>query len=343
VVVIGAGIAAILQWWKHQPYALIEPLLTHIPLASWTRYLVFPWMELAVLLAPVFSLFLRRRMSSKVYVACAVFAVLASLALMRNPYDLLRFGNQDIFGDSPQWVFLVAATYSFGLLPIVVRTAYDALAAKTTLTDRGNITFFELSVLLLPFACTLFIVTDSRENFFARYLLPVFAALTLWLVKLWSDLHAERPGCGIAAPLIAAIYCAFIVAQMHDIFESTTAVLSLTQWYTSQGMPRNHLEAGFAFDGWYQIQHTGYINDPRVNLPVGAYVNHDLPPDQKRCHNFFLPDTPSIYASYGIGEALSPCFAGAPLHAVQYSGWMPLRRHTVFIAAYAPKYADPAH
>jgi hypothetical protein len=128
---------------------------------------------------------------------------------------------------------------------------------------------------------------------------------------------------------------------MHDLFLNTDAVLSLSKWYAAQELPRSQIEEGFAFDGWYQIQQTGYINEPRIKVPAGAYVNHDLPPDLRVCHNFFLPDTPSIHPVYGIGETFSPCFAGPILHAVEYTAWMAPHRHTVFIARYAPQYALP--
>jgi hypothetical protein len=337
-----AGMIAMLQWWKHQPYALIEPLTTHIPLASWARYLILPAMELIVLLAPALSLFLARRVPEKVYAVSVTLALLAPLALMRNPYDLLRLANHDIFGDAPQWVFLIALAYSFGLLPIAVRTVHEALAGSALLTTRGEISFRALTVLIVPFALAIFLVADSRESFFARYLLPALAALTIWLIKLWSDLRPERPGCGIAAPVVAAIYCAFIVIQMHDLFRYTATVLSLTQWYASQDMPRDQLEAGFAFDGWYQVQLTGYINEHLIKVPADAYVNRDLPLDIAACHNFFLPYTPSIHPVYGVDETLSSCFEGPVLYSIEYAAWMAPHRRVVFIARYAPKYAMPA-
>ncbi len=118
-------------------------------------------------------------------------------------------------------------------------------------------------------------------------------------------------------------------------------MLSLTQWYTSQGLPRDELEAGFAFDGWYQIQRTGYINEPLIKVPAGAYANHDLPPDIAPCHNFFLPYTPSIHPIYGISENLAPCFETPALHAVEYMAWMPPHQHKAVLARYVPKYALP--
>jgi hypothetical protein len=342
-VLMAACMAAVLHWWKQQPYALVEPLLTHVPLASWSRYVILPGIELVVLLAPALSLFLTRRVSRSVYALCAALALVSALALMHNPFNLLDTASHDIFGDAPPWVCLLSLAYSFGLLPIAVHTAYHALRGRVPLTGRGEISFHELSVLLLPFSCALFLVADSRENFFARYLLPVMAALTMWMVKLWSDLRARRSGCGIIAPVVTAIYCAFIVIQMHDLFLNTAAVLSLSKWSVAQGMPRDQIEEGFSFDGWYQIQQTGYINEPRIKVPAGAYVKHDLPPYLRACHNFFLPDTPSIHPMYGVGETLSPCFTGPILHAVEYTAWMAPHRRTVFIARYAPQYALPAH
>jgi hypothetical protein len=342
-VLTAAGMAGVMHWWKHQPYALVEPLTTHIPLASWTRYLILPAMELIVLLAPALSLFLARRAPARVYAVSVTLALLAPIALAHNPYDLLRLSSHDIFGDAPHWVFLLALAYSFGLLPIAVRAIYEALTGRALLATRGDIDFKKLAVLIVPLALALFLLADSRESFFARYLLPVMAALTIWLVKLWSDLRPERPGCGIVAPVVTAIYCAFIVIQMHDLFRDTAAVLSLTQWYTSQDMPRDQLEAGFAFDGWYQIQRTGYINEPLIKVPADAYVNHDLPPQLAACHNFFLPYTPSIHPVYGVGETLSPCFEGPVLHAAEYTAWMAPHRHVVFIARYTPEYAIPMH
>lgn len=340
-VLTAVGIAGVISWWNRQPYALREPLINHYPLGAWARYLILPELQLAVLLAPVLSLFLRRKVSKTVYGISGALALVVLLVMSFNSYDLLYGGSEIIFADAPRWIFLLAAAYSCALLPIVGRIAYEEMR-RVHAERRGELSFRELSALLLPFSCALFVAVSTRESFFARYLLPVMAALMIWLTKLWADLGKERQRVGIVGPVWVAIYCALSVMVMHDLFRVTDATLSLTQWYSAQGMPRDKLEAGFPFDGWYQIQRTGFINEPRTKVPVGAYVNHDLPKEIARCHNFFLPDTPSIHSVYGVGEAMSPCFDEPILHEVQYTAWMAPHHRTVFLARFAPKYALPA-
>ncbi|HTV09213.1 MAG TPA: hypothetical protein VMD97_09245 [Candidatus Aquilonibacter sp.] len=338
--VVIAGLAIVMHWWDHQPYALREPLLTHFPLSSWARYLILPAMDLAVLLAPALSLFLFRRASRTAYLISVALLILVPLVMVHNPYDLLRVASVDIFEDAPHWIYLAAATYSIALIPLVIPAVREGLT-RDSILPRGDISFRQLSVLLIPFSAALFLVADSRESFFARYLLPVVAALTIWLVKLRSDLREKNAGRSVAGTLVIAVYCALSVIVTHDLYRATDAILSLAKWYTAQGMPRDQIEEGFAFDGWYQIQQTGHINEPRIKLPAGAWVNHYLPAEIARCHNFFLPDTPSIHPVYGVGETLAPCFSPPVLHSVEYTAWMAPHHRTLFIAPYAPRYALP--
>jgi hypothetical protein len=345
-VLTAAAIAGAMHWFKHQPYSLPESLLAHYPLSAWARYLVLPTLELAVLLAPVMSLFLMRRLSAKTYALEGAVAVVALLVLRHNPYDLLRVGSQDIFGDAPQWIFLILSAYACAL---VLQTVRIASAAKPSITDREDqsaLNLYELSVIVGPFAIALFLLAITRESFFSRYLLPVVAAVIIWLIKLWSDQRRQSAASGKlaagAATLLVALYCAFSVIELHDLFRSTQAVLSLTQWYTAAGMPRDQLEAGFAFDGWYQIQRTGYINEVLIKVPAGAYKERDLPRAMAVCHNFFLPFTPSIHPVYGVGASLAPCFVGPELHTATYNTWLAPHHRSFFIARFAPQYALPA-
>lgn len=335
------AIAEVLHWWNHQPYFLNEPLILHYPLASWARYVILPPIELLVLMAPVLSIFLAHRASRRIYVISAVLALVSLLGIMANPYDLLRTASHDIFGEAPQWVFLLALTYASALLPITLQAAREGLAVGSHTARNGPITLRGLLLILAPFSLVVFALVISRASFYPRYLLESVAALTIWLIKLWSDSMEQKVGCGIVAPLLVAVYCAFSVIQTHDLFRSAAATLSSIQWYTSQGMPRNELEAGFDFDGWYQIERTGFVNDQRIRVPAGAYVNQHLPDNILSCHNFFLPDTPSIHPVYGVGESLAPCFEAPVLHSVDYTAWMAPHHRTIFIAKYMPSYALP--
>lgn len=336
-----AGIIGMLHWWNHQPYFIAEPLILHYPLSSWTQYLILPLIELLVLLVPVLSLFLLRPVPKKFYIVSGVLALLAPLAIMSNPHDLLSLSSHSIFGDAPQWVLILALAFALGLMPIALRLAFEAATHKRHIESIEQIGLHELAVLLLPFSLVTSVLILTRDSFWLRYWLEVVAAATIWLVKLWSDLNKEKQRSALVAPIMVAVYCAFSVILMHDTFRKTDAVVSSVQWYTSQGMPRDELEAGFALDGWYQIERTGYVNDERITIPAGAYVNHDLPRDIVPCHDFFLPETPSIHPVYGVGEALSSCFEEPALHSVEYNAWMAPHRRIVFIARYTPKFALP--
>lgn len=345
-VLSAAAIALVLHWWSRQPYALTEPLILHYPLNAWARYTVLPGIELLVVIAPVLSLFLLQRVAMKVYATSALVALLVALLIGRNPYRLLAMSSDSIFGSTPQWFSLAALAYAAALTPIAISVIYAAFARQQYTDTRGEVGLRELAVLLAPFSLVLFLVVSTREAFFARYLLVIMASLAIWLTKLWSGLGESRRR-GLVAPVLAAsalvaLYCGLSVIQLHDTFRSTAATLSLTQWYKAQGLPRSELEATFSFDGWYQIEQTGHINEPRIKVPPGAFVDHRLPPQIAVCHNFFLPQTPSIHPVYGIGSTIAPCFVPPEMHSVEYTSWMAPHRHTLFIARFAPKYALPA-
>lgn len=342
-VLAAIGIAGTLHWWNHQPFTLREPLIGHYPLDSWARYLIFPGMELAVLMAPALSLFMPRRVPVKVYLVSAVVAALSLLVMIRNPYNLPRMASHQFFGNAPEWIFLTALTYSCLLAPVAMWAVYVTLTRHQGADSAGQIGLVELAVLLAPFTFAVFLLVSSRGSFWLRYLLEVMTALTIWMVKLWSDMARGKKAFGLAGPALVAVYCALSVMMMHDTFRDTAATLSLTQWYTDQDMPRDQLEAGYAFDGWYQIERAGHVYDRRIMVPAGVYMDRDLPRYVAQCHNFFLPNTPSIHPIYGISETMNQCFEPPILHSVEYAAWMPPRRHTVFIARYAPQYALPSH
>jgi hypothetical protein len=269
-------------------------------------------------------------------------ALIAPLAIIRNPFDLLRYGSEYIFGDAPEWIFLLALAYVSAMMPIMLRIAYEAFTQDGCTERRGQIGFRQLAILLAPFSIVVFVLVITRAAFFLRYLLEVMAALTIWLVKLWSDLAKKKQSCGITGPILIAVYCAFSVIVTHDLFRRTDAILSLTQWYAAHGMARDQLEAGYSFDGWYQVERTGYVNDSRIRVPSGTYVNHDVPREIAKCHNFFLANTPSIHPIYGVGETMAPCFEAPVLQSIEYTTWAAPHHHSIFLVRFAPEYALPA-
>lgn len=340
-VLAAIGIAYMLHWWNRQPLTLSEPLLMHYPLSAWTQYLILPQMELLVLLAPVLCLFLFRSVPKKFYIISALLALILPLTIMRNPHDLLRLSTGAIFGDAPQWVLLLSLALAAGLLPIAWRVVSGVLRQDGEIRSAENLSLYQLAVLLAPFSLAISLLVLSRSGFWLRYWLDVVAAITIWLVKVWSTLPKSRANGAVIGAAVLATYCSFSVIRTHDLYQQHAAILSLTQWYTAQGMPRDELEASYPFDGWYEIKRSGHVYDRRISRPAEASVEKAVPAKIAPCHNFFLPNTPSIRPLYGIGETVAPCFEAPVLHSVSYTAWMAPHRRTLFLASYEPEYALP--
>lgn len=108
------------------------------------------------------------------------------------------------------------------------------------------------------------------------------------------------------------------------------------------GVPRLSIQAGFPGDGWVQIQNGGRINEPRIQVPAGAYVRNPagsnfIPPD---CMNGFTKFAPIIVPKYFVTFPWfkNPpyplpkwCYVPSSFPPIRYTTWLPPFREKLYV------------
>ncbi|MFL6465241.1 MAG: hypothetical protein ACJ73N_12625, partial [Bryobacteraceae bacterium] len=88
------------------------------------------------------------------------------------------------------------------------------------------------------------------------------------------------------------------------------------------------------YDGWTQLEAGGYINDPRIKIPQGAFHPAPLPPGlPSNCVPWFSSTgaTPAILPHYFVVFTPLPCFVPSPFPRVTYHTWMPPFTRHVYV------------
>jgi hypothetical protein len=98
----------------------------------------------------------------------------------------------------------------------------------------------------------------------------------------------------------------------------------------SVGIPRTQITAGFEYDSETQLDATGYVNETKLQVPVGAY--HPYVPLPGLPRDFVdLSYTPSIVPKYFILDAPNADLAPTKYPPVRYTTLLPPFRRTIDI------------
>jgi 4-amino-4-deoxy-L-arabinose transferase-like glycosyltransferase len=239
-------------------------------------------------------------------------------AIPGNPPDILPFSGRVILS-----VLTFAAAFSFLLVgwntySIENRASQSvsALPWKSLLTIFGPFTL--ASVFLLA----------TRVDIYDRYLLPLIFVFLAILLRVYEEKVGDRlPKISV---FMVFLFGAFAVAGMHDLFALGRARLTAINEMLAAGVVKTEIQAGFDYDGWTQLESTGYINDPRLRIPVGAFHpisrRTDIPGG---CYYTFAKLSPSINRRYLLSFDQSSCFSPSQFAPVSYNAW--LFPHTRFI------------
>lgn len=179
-------------------------------------------------------------------------------------------------------------------------------------------------VLLVPFLLIYSLLLIPRATFvvlFDRYLLIIVAVALLYVLGWHQErVSARVPGVAI---LILILFAWVGVASTHDVFARERARVRLLDELEQAGIPRTSIRGGFAFDGTTQIEAEGYVNEPKIVNPPGAY--HPGPIETGPCAYYFDPYVPAIHARYAAETGATDCVAPSSFAPVPYRMWLPLR------------------
>ena len=167
----------------------------------------------------------------------------------------------------------LTGTVMLGTLSLVACSFAGAQKRPDAQRESGSITWQKLGVILRSFCMAYIALLASvalRSHFFDRYLLPLLAILLLVLARYYQQrVKANLPW---ACVLLIAAFGGFSAAATHDIFFLYRGYAQAIGEVRSGGTPANAILEPLEFGGWTEVEKVGYLNDPKIRVPEGAYV-----------------------------------------------------------------------
>jgi uncharacterized membrane protein YdcZ (DUF606 family) len=165
-----------------------------------------------------------------------------------------------------------------------------------------------------------------------RYLLgliPGAIAVLLLVHQRWV-----APRLPAVSTVVLVIFALYTVGATHDWFSLNRARVAAVQEVRATGVAATSIQGGFDYDGWTQIETSGYINDQRIRNPPDAYhLDLDLKVQRlpEKCRLNFAAYTPAIEPQYFVVFERMPCLASSRFDAVTYHTWLPPFRRMIYI------------
>jgi len=368
--VLGIGIVvASMRWFNQQPYTIPENLIpggfNFGSVAGVAAYALFSSEELLLLLLPVMLMFVGalRKINHRTIILSAagsLFFALLGLVLLRRHGIYHTFapflGGYDYPGIYLFKIPLVAEVSSImGTRPVILPFGLRLLLTVATIiglfsllsvffgnqpritspTERASsISWRDLGVILVPFsiAYIALIASKAATGFYDRYLLPMMMLSLLVLARYYQE--RVRPKLPIAAVVLIGVFGAFSVAATHDVFAMYRGYLAAIEEIRSSGLPATAIDGGWESNGWTQIEKAGYLNDSRIRIPRGAYVDLPVTVFPAGCGGLFLERYPAIKPLYGLSFDPQLCNGQAGFPPVMYHTWLAPHATSIYIVQF---------
>lgn len=362
---VGIVIAAS-RWFVRQPFSNSLPLLPSN--ISWRSLwsLCFSGLlgiaYLSMLLVPVLLMFVRpllrawnRRMATVFVAGSAGIALLVMVLLITRKSGLFVApfvlgytvelvlqnlnGGADYLGASQQvasgWLclWLTGAT-AIGALTFLSYALGTAERRDVSSLKDAHISWQKLAVVLGPFTLAYIAwLADMiiQLNFFDRYFLPLFLISLLVLTLYYQQKVGNFP---LACVLFIAIFGSFSIAATHDEFAMYRGSVAAIDVLHSRGVQDSSIWGPVEFNGWNQVNKTGYVNASWIRTPKGAYTPapaRDFPPDCDLDFHDFLDLVPDIKPVYAVSLNPKACDGSAGFQPVQYSIWIPPSTRSIYV------------
>ena len=228
---------------------------------------------------------------------------------------------------------LLAAVAIVATLSIAA-TILIAQPAAIPTQPTSSLSWPQLGIFFGPLTFVYFLLLSRHGvwQIYDRYLFtPIFVALVC--ILLYSQQHLKVRWSVAAYAALAAI-AFYGVISTHNLFALNRARIVIANEVLSTGLPPSHADFGWEMNGWYEIKVAGYINEPHIVRPVGAYHLYSEP-NRSGCHEATLYGFfPHIAPRYGLAYSPNLCDGPAPFAPVSYSTWPLLRPTTLYVVKY---------
>ena len=357
------GVSACLHWFNRQPYSVPEHIIwgsIHwITLPHLAAQYVKTFLCLLLIIFPVSVAWLPSagRLGQKAWQRIAI--VMGLVILL----EILAYASGRIDTWVMPWLmYLLALQSSFvsgmfgtpvamvlwirvAISLVVITTALIVLEEETghkqsepILRDNHGTSWSDIAWILGPFSISYLLLLAPRGAFDLiqdRYLLGLVPTVIIVLLKLYQErVGVKLPMVGVAMLTVFAVYS---VAGTHDFYAESRAQVRTIQMVERSGVPRRSIQTsaiplGWASDGWVQIEDGGHINDPRIQIPAGAYNGNILGPKYPEGYNTWVAHlTPAINPKYFVVASPISGFARTVYPPVEYTTWLPPFRRELYV------------
>jgi hypothetical protein len=351
-----ATIFACVHWFNHQPYAVPEPLIARDFLdksadAELVGTLIRIVLYTSLFLSPVLVGFLlkypiRLRMARKRAIAAiGVFAIAILVLVLRGkpvywlaPFELNNYYDDTLGGllGTPPVAPLLFVRIGLTILTFAVLAAFLlCLRSASDLANRKQSDGNQLSraailTILGPYTVAYLSMLITRDPIFERYFLPLFFVVLVPVLRFYQQKISGRlPAVSLVIVLFLAGF--FGVMRMHDTFAGNRARVAAANEIRAAGVPRTEIRAGMEYDGWTQLETTGYLNDKNIKNPAGAYRPWIRPNLPKDCILAFSNHLTAIDPRYELSISPTPCFTPSQFAPVSYKTWMPPHNRAIYV------------
>jgi hypothetical protein len=331
-------IFAFLRWYDAQPYSVPEkvfifslsgPVLTHL----FGQYLnMFLFLLLAVL--PILAAFLcamlrlSLRIFWSIYFSLAAFVLLASIAIRKS--GLLGI-VQTSYGI--HWALPAEAVFLgvMAILFVVIRRTGGGKKSPRMQEPASRSSYWDVLWLLGPYTLgylALLIPRGATGTLLDRYVLGLTPLPIVFLLKIYQD------RVGTAMPKIAfavlAILAFFGVGKADKRYAENRARLKAVNILLAHNVPRTAIYNGFEYDCETQLDTTGYINEPKIEVPAGAY--HPYTPTVPFPAAALDPTlTPSVVPEYYLVTSPEPYLVPTSYPPIEYRTLLPPFDRRIYI------------
>lgn len=225
------------------------------------------------------------------------------------------------------------AAFAFVIFLITQRRRLQAPEAVT-----AELSWRQLFLLLGPFTlayCAFLAIRVFSGVMLDRYLLPLLIVLAVVAVRFYQERISPRLPRACFAVLF--LFAAFGVAGTHDLFATDRARLAAIKQLRAAGLPRTAFYAGFAYDGWTQIDTQGHIDAGGIHTPTGIHHLSKAQSDFNLCSYWVARFYPAIKPQYVISYDDFSC--GNPqdrFAPVPYRLWLPPFSGAIYSRSVSP-------
>jgi hypothetical protein len=347
-----------MHWFDRQPYSLPEKILqgpvTGIVLGHMLAEMLKALLCLALVSLPVLAAWfgiyreLSRSALTRIAFLLAALAVVSFVLGTRGelehrvmPWLGHVIGTQSIFpstgemlGSRPVTLTMpIRVVLSLAVIAAILMFA-EHLATRPWQRERpGPYSLYQAFWMLGPFGVSYvaFLLPRALYSFlYDRYLLGLMPVAIIILLLLHQRWIADR--LPTVAICLLALFALYTVAGTHDWFALNRTRAAAVAKIHASGVPVTSIQGGFDYDGWTQLQATGYINDDRLrNPPNSFHPNLDPLKLAPECRLNFAPFTPAITPKYFVVFQPMACLEPSQYSLVRYRTWLPPFQRELYI------------